>query len=87
MAATSTSSSGWKSAVDKLSAYDDICTDLLVDKVEFWSQIHKMAKNYKAVRKPSGDNVVAIIREMVRGGTTVSAADKLVKYCLVSQFG
>lgn len=80
-------SSRWQSAVDKLSDYDDICTDLLVDKVEFWSQIHKMAKNYKAVRRVSGREVVGIIRGMVREDTTVSAAEKLVQYCCISLFG
>ena len=80
-------SSRWQSAVDKLSDYDDICTDLLVDKVEFWSQIHKMAKNYKAVRRVSGREVVGIIRAMVREERTGSAAEKLVQYCRISLFG
>ena len=71
--------SRWQSAVDKLSEYDDICTDLLVDKVEFWSQIHKMAKNYKAVRRVTGRDIVDIIRSMVREETTVAAVEKLVK--------
>ena len=72
-------SSRWQSAVDKLSDYDDICTDLLVDKVEFWSQIHKMAKNYKPVRRVSGRDVLDVIRTMVREETTLAAAEKLVK--------
>jgi hypothetical protein len=69
------------SAVDKLSDYDDLCTDLLVDKVEFWSETHKMAKHYKGFRKVTEREVLDIIRKVARGKTTLSeAADTLSRY-------
>jgi hypothetical protein len=75
------SSSRKASAVDRLSDYDDICTDLLVDKVEFWSEIHKMAKHYKGKRKVTEREVLDIIRKLTRGHTTIcEAADHLLKY-------
>ena len=70
-----------RSAVDKLSDYDDICTDLLVDKVEFWSEIHKMAKHYKGKRKITDREVLDIIRRLIREETTLSeAAEALLLY-------
>jgi triphosphoribosyl-dephospho-CoA synthetase len=69
------------SAVDNLSDYDDICTDLLVDKVLFWSKIHKMAKNYKAKRTVSEREILDAIRDMVLEKTTLSeAADTVMGY-------
>ena len=69
------------SAVDKLSDFDDICTDLLVDKVEFWSETHKMAKRYKAKRKVTEREVLDIVRKLVRDKTTLSeASDTLLQY-------
>lgn len=70
----------FRSAVDKLSAYDDFCTDLLIDKVVFWSWVHKMEKRYKGIRRVSDREVLNIIRDMVREGTTLVAAEKLVQY-------
>jgi hypothetical protein len=68
-------------AVDKLSDYDDICTDLLVDKVEFWSEIHKMAKHYKGKRKVTERDVLDIIRKLIREDFTLTeAADTLLRY-------
>jgi len=69
------------SAVDKLSDYDDICTDLLVDKVEFWSEIHKMAKHYKGKRKVTERDVLDVIRKLVHDNLAISeAADTLLQY-------
>jgi hypothetical protein len=69
------------SAVDKLSEYDDICTDLLVDKVEFWSEIHKMAKHYKGKRKVTERDVLDVIRKLIREDLTlIEAADTLLRY-------
>ena len=70
-----------QSAVDKLSDYDDICTDLLVDKVEFWSETHKMAKNYKGKRKVTERDVLDVIRKLARDRTTLTeAAETLIRY-------
>ena len=67
--------------MDMLSDYDDICTDLLVDKVQFWSETHKMAKHYKAKRKVTEREVLDTIRKLVRDMTTLSeAADTLLQY-------
>lgn len=69
------------SPVDKLSDYDDLCTDLLVDKVCFWSETHKMAKHYKAKRKVTERDVLDIIRGLIRGKTTLTeAAESLLSY-------
>ena len=73
------------SAVDKLSDYDDICTDLLVDKVEFWSEIHKMAKHYKGKRKVTVREVLDVIRKLIREDCSLSeAADTLRQYDLLT---
>src|SRR5271167_1495574 len=78
---SSSSAQRKQSAVDKLSDYDDICTDLLVDKVKFWSEIHKMAKHYKAKRKVTEREVLDIVRRLARDKTTLSeAADTLLQY-------
>jgi hypothetical protein len=70
-------------AVDKLSDYDDICTDLLVDKVEFWSEIHKMARHYKARRKVTEREILDVIRNMIRNKQPVAeAAENLLRYPL-----
>jgi hypothetical protein len=61
-------------AVEKLSEYDDICTDLLIDKVEFWSQIHKMADHYKSKRKITDRQVLDIVRNVSRGMSTLQEA-------------
>ena len=67
--------------MENLSNYDDICTDLLVDKVEFWSEIHKMGKHYKRKRKIRDREVIDVIRGMVREKTTLSdAAEKIIEY-------
>jgi hypothetical protein len=81
LAAPAASSSRKAGAVDKLSDYDDICTDLLVDKVEFWSEIHKMSKNYKAKRRVTDREILTIIRRLVRGETAISeAAQAVLRY-------
>jgi hypothetical protein len=75
------------SAVDRLSDYDDICTDLLVDKVEFWSEIHKMAKHYKGKRKVTGRDVLDVIRKLTRGETNSrEAAEQLLRYTATRHF-
>jgi hypothetical protein len=69
------------SAVEKLSDYDDICTDLLVDKVCFWGETHKMSKHYKTKRRVSEREVLAVIRALIRGQTTAAeAAEALLQY-------
>lgn len=81
MSARPSSNSHKQSAVDKLSDYDDICTDLLVDKIEFWSETHKMAKHYKARRKVTEREILDIIRNMVQKKQSVSeAAEDLLQY-------
>lgn len=81
MSSRSSLASRKPNAVEKLSNYDDICTDLLVDKVEFWSEIHKMGKHYKRKRKITDREVVDIIRSVAREKTTLSdAAEKIIKY-------
>jgi len=81
MSARPSSNSRKQSAVDKLSDYDDICTDLLVDKIEFWSETHKMAKHYKASRKVTEREVLDVIRNMVQNKQSVSeAAEDLLQY-------
>jgi hypothetical protein len=71
-------------AVDRLSDYDDICTDLLVDKVEFWSEIHKMAKHYKGKRKVTEREVLDVIRRIIRDDLPIThAADTLLQYWLL----
>jgi Txe/YoeB family toxin of Txe-Axe toxin-antitoxin module len=75
------------SAVDRLSDYDDICTDILIDKVEFWSEIHKMAKHYKGKRKVTEREVLDVIRDLVRENTSLcEASEKLIKYPYSSPF-
>ena len=70
------------SAVDRLSEYDDICTDILVDKIEFWSEIHKMAKHYKAKRQVTEKDVLDVIRKLIHNETTLQqAAECLLRYC------
>ena|SRR5436190_23643273 len=91
MATKSSSSSSYtqrkQSAVDKLSDYDDICTDLLVDKVEFWSETHKMAKNYKGKRKVTERDVLDVVRILVRGKTTLAeAAETLLRHGKLPNF-
>jgi hypothetical protein len=71
-------------AVERLSEYDDICTDLLIDKVCFWSEIHKMAKHYKGKRTVTEAEVVAIVRRLIRGNVTLhEAAESVSQYILV----
>lgn len=78
---SSSSAQHMQSAVDRLSDYDDICTDLLIDKVEFWSEIHKMAKNYKSKRKVTERDVLEVIRKFARDRTTPNeAAETLIRY-------
>ena len=70
-----------KSEVEMMSDLDDVCTDLLVDKVEFWSEIHKMADHYKAKRNVSDREILDIIRSLVRGRQTrEQAAESVLKY-------
>jgi hypothetical protein len=52
-------------AVQKFCDFDDVCTDLLVDKVGFWVQTHKMARGYKSKRTVSEEDVLQVIRRMV----------------------
>ena len=67
--------------MQKFCDYDDICTDLLIDKVGFWSQTHKMAKNYKGKRAVSEEEVLTLIRNMVKGNQSLAqAAEALLKY-------
>ena len=81
LSSSSSSSQRKQSAVDKFSDYDDICTDLLVDKVEFWSETHKMAKNYKSKRKVTERDVLEVIRKLARDRTTLTeAAETLIRY-------
>lgn len=69
------------SAVDKLSDYDDLCTDLLIDRVEFWAEVHKMAPHYSRRRHPSGDEVVDVIRTLIRDKkTSQQAAESILRY-------
>ena len=76
----SRSSQRKSSAVDKLSDYDDICTDILVDKVEFWSETHKMANHYKTRRKVTEREILDVIRNMIQNKQSPSeAADSLLR--------
>lgn len=79
--ATRSSSQHKPNAVDRLSDYDDVCTDLLIDKVMFWSEIHKMAKHYKGKRKVTEREILDIIRKLIREQTTLQeAAEAIAQY-------
>jgi len=81
MASKSISAHRKKTEVEMMSDLDDVCTDLLVDKVEFWSKIHKMADHYKAKRNISDREVLDIIRSLVRGKQTLGqAAASVLRY-------
>jgi len=85
MAAKPISAHPKKSEVEMMSDLDDVCTDLLVDKVEFWSEIHKMADHYKAKRNVSDREILDIIRSLVRGRQTrEQAAESVLKYLWLS---
>jgi hypothetical protein len=76
--------SSTSTAVNLFADYDDTCTDLLVDKVLFWSKIHKMAKHYKAKRGVSEREVLDVICDLVREETSLSeAAEAVMKYVLL----
>ena len=69
-----------RSAVEKLSDFDDLCTDVLVDKIEFWSKTHKMAKHYKSKRSVPEREVLHIVRSVARNTTSLSdAAEALLR--------
>jgi hypothetical protein len=77
---SSSSSRVLRSAVEKLSDCDDLCTDVLVDKIEFWSKTHKMAKHYKSKRSVPERDVLAIVRSVARNTTSLSdAAEALLR--------
>ena len=80
MSARSSSRIPPRSAAEKLSDLDDICTDILVDKIEFWSKTHKMAKHYKSKRSVPERDVLDIVRKVARNQTTpVDATESLLR--------
>ena len=81
MGGTPAVAQGKKSEVDRLSDLDVVCTDLLVDKVEYWSEIHKMANHYKSKRNVSQGEILDNIRQLVRGQQTIEeATEAVLKY-------
>ncbi|KAI5306607.1 Histone-lysine N-methyltransferase set9 [Ascosphaera pollenicola] len=78
MSRKSTSDRREKLTLARLASYDDIITDVLVDRVYFWSKIQKNRTKYSHARGLSDEEVPSIIRDNVIVAKDAEKAEKLL---------
>lgn len=66
-------------SVGEMMEYDDILSDLLVDQVFFWSQIHKVGPRYRPLRLSDSEDVVKVLRSYIINERSGMCLEKAVE--------